>query len=214
METTMNLTQKILTATALFAVSLVPCLAANANEIQVDDFTDQTTASTTVYDDGTFVVERVVSGGFVGNLSKTGFTLVSTGSGVGGTISYSVAKGTFGDLAESLYGPGSDATGFHFGYALSGLFGVPAATVTLDYGGGASAPIDLAGSKTPFTVSDSAIDSATSLSWEFSAGDLNGAVLTVGTTPFAVTATIPEPTSLILFGSLIGAASIGRRRRG
>ncbi len=202
--------RRILSSAFAAVAMLAMTVSASANFV-VDDYTNDALGTQTVFSEAGFTIDRA----FVGaNWSATGnplaqFQLTSTGAAEH-SITYTVGGGnTFGDIFDSVVSTADFVDGFNLGFIVAGGYDV---TVSNDAGFN-SGPIALVNSDSPLDIDDltGTFDNATSITLDFNGGDFPGQFLFVGSPSSAFVAT-PEPTSLLLFGSVLGAVALRRRK--
>ncbi len=169
-----------------------------------DSFANTTLTSTPVITAGGATVNRTISGAGV---SVSGTDLVVQRNSTA-TVTYSVTGGTFNDVYQALGGPGT-FSGFSFNASVTGApQGQMALTSVLYSGTPGLLSTTLAAGDNDFL--DTALSNATSVTISFTndnGGPAGARNLLIGSV-----SAVPEPSALLLVGSILGVG-LARRRR-
>jgi len=181
---------------AFAAVLMLSQSVANAALVtaSVDDFT--TPGMTQVFDNGTIQVNRIFQ---LGGLHAGSGYVVLPGDLM--VVTYQAVGGTFGDLFSQETGfSASEFTGFTLSASSGG-----AGSITMISNGGAGI-VNVSGALSDYFFAADA--STTFVSFNVAA---NGGAMTVGFgSGFQA---VPEPSALLLVGSVLAACGVARRRR-
>ena len=197
-------------SSAFAAVAMLAMTVSASASFVVDDYTDDSLGTQQVFSQAGFTIDRTFTGVNWQPTSNPAavFQLTDADDGVH-SITYNVTGGTFGDIFDALVSanPVSGVEGVSFAYLLSGSY---ALQVTND--SGFDSGLDpLFNSNSPLLFEDASFDTATEVTLTFTGGDFPGSTLFTGFASSAFVAT-PEPTSLLLFGSVLGAVALRRRK--